>query len=98
MGKLKGNSAALLASMMLLKEVNKSSPLPSQTEKAKAHVKCATIYRQKGNADDNAHAVNHLKEALNMYTQLHGPNHKDSKAIASSLRQWQRMDTEKFSP
>jgi len=90
--KLRDNNGALEAYLMLLKEVNKTSPTPSQLEKAKAHVKCATIFRQMSNIEGNINAVAHLKQAFHMYTHLHGPDHKDTKAIASSLRQWQKMD------
>lgn len=92
--KLRDNDGALTAYLTLLKEVNKDSPPASQMEKAKAHVKCATIFRQMSNVEGNANAVAHLKQAFNMYTHLHGSGHKDTKAIASSLRQWQRMDAE----
>ena len=62
-------------------------------EKAKAHVKCATIFRQSGGKENNENAVAQLELALQMYTVLHGQNHKDTKAISSSLRQWQRIDS-----
>jgi len=86
--KLKDNAGALKAYLVLLKEVNENSPVASQMEKAKAHVKCATIYRQMGSADNNNRAISHLQEALTMYTELHGASHKDTKAINSSLKQW----------
>lgn len=92
--KLRDNDGALSAYLTLLEEVTKSSPTPSQMEKAKAHVKCATIFRQMGSLEGNGSAVKHLKQAFHMYTHLHGSGHKDTKAIASSLRQWQRMDAE----
>jgi len=92
--KLRDNDGALTAYLTLLKEVNKGSPTASQMEKAKAHVKCATIFRQMASLEGNANAVAHLKQAFHMYTHLHGSGHKDTKAIASSLRQWQRMDAE----
>lgn len=90
--KLRDNAGALKAYLMLLDEVDKSAPLSSQMEKAKGHVKCATIYRQMGTHESNIRAVSHLEEALAMYTKLHGANHKDTKAIASSLKQWQIVD------
>ena len=90
--KLRDNKGALEAYLTLLKEVDNSSPISSKMEKAKAHVKCATIYRQMGNREDNRNAVVQLKEALQMYTQLHGTTHKDTQAIASSLRQWKEQD------
>jgi tetratricopeptide (TPR) repeat protein len=91
--KLKDNSGALKAYMVLIQEVDHTSPTPSQMEKAKAHVKCATIFRQSGGKENNENAVSQLELALQMYTILHGQNHKDTKAIASSLRQWQRIDS-----
>lgn len=86
------NEGALEAYASLIKAVDDSSPVASRMEKAKAHVKCATIYRQRDNEKDNEHAIAHLREALEMYTELHGSNHKDTQAIASSLRQWQSKD------
>ena len=86
------NDGALEAYASLLMAVEESSPVASRMEKAKAHVKCATIYRQRDNEKDNEHAIAHLREALEMYTELHGSNHKDTQAIASSLRQWQSKD------
>jgi len=86
------NEGALEAYASLLEAVDGTSPLASRMEKAKAHVKCATIYRQRDNEKDNEHAIAHLREALEMYTELHGSNHKDTQAIASSLRQWQSKD------
>lgn len=90
--KLKDNAGALKAYLTLIKEVDKKSPTPSQMEKARAHVKCATIFRQTGTKENNALAVSHLSQALQMYTILHGVGHKDTKAIGSSLRQWQKID------
>jgi len=90
--KLRDNAGALQAYLMLLQEVDKISPFASQMEKAKAHVKCATIYRQMGSPENNGRAVYHLNEALEMYTKLHGANHKDTKAISASLKQWQKAD------
>ena len=90
--KLKDNAGALKAYLTLIKEVGKKSPAQSQMEKARAHVKCATIFRQTGTKENNALAVSHLSQALQMYTLLHGPGHKDTKAIGSSLRQWRKID------
>eukprot|EP00559_Dactyliosolen_fragilissimus_P002762 CAMPEP_0184856530 /NCGR_PEP_ID=MMETSP0580-20130426/1728_1 /TAXON_ID=1118495 /ORGANISM="Dactyliosolen fragilissimus" /LENGTH=511 /DNA_ID=CAMNT_0027351619 /DNA_START=793 /DNA_END=2328 /DNA_ORIENTATION=- len=90
--KLKDNAGALEAYLIMIKEVDDHSPTSSKMEKAKAHVKCATIYRQMGKKKENRKAVHHLKSALQMYTQLHGLNHKDTKAIASSLQQWEDQD------
>lgn len=90
--KLKDNSGALKAYLMLIKDVDKKSPKPSQMEKARAHVKCATIFRQTGTAENNVLAISHLSQALQMYTILHGVDHKDTRAIGSSLKQWQKTD------
>lgn len=90
--KIGDNAGALKAYMTLLEEVNDDSPSASQTEKAKAHIKCATIYRQQDSADSHAKSIAHLREALNMYTAIFGPDHKDTSAIASSLRQWLAED------
>jgi len=90
--KLRDNIGALEAYLTLLDEVDNSSPTSLKIEKAKAHVKCATIYRQIGNRIGNESAVTQLKEALQLYSQLHGSNHKDTKAIASSLCQWLEQD------
>ena len=82
-------NGALEAYASLFKEVdNMESPMASRLEKAKAHIKCATIYRQSGERDDNKHAIIHLREALNMYTDLYGAKHKDTVAVATSLQQW----------
>ena len=91
--KLKDNAGALKAYLMLIKDVDKKSMTQSQIEKARAHVKCATIFRQTGTSENNALAISHLSQALQMYTSLHGANHKDTKAIESSLKQWQKTDT-----
>jgi hypothetical protein len=37
-------------------------------------------------------AVRHLKEALRMYKALYGPDHKDTLAIQTSLKQWLTED------
>ena len=81
-------NGALEAYASLFKEVDSESPMASRLEKAKAHIKCATIYRQSGERDDNKHAIIHLREALNMYTDLYGAKHKDTVAVATSLQQW----------
>jgi hypothetical protein len=59
-------------------------------EKAKAHLKCATIYWQSDELENNEHAILHLRKALNMYqnSEIHGPKHTDTVAIATSLGQW----------
>ena len=74
---------------ILFKEVDDKSPTVSRLEKAKAHIKCATIYRQSGEKEDNKHAINHLREALNMFIDLYGKNNKDTVAVATSLQQWE---------
>ena len=90
--KLGDKNGALEAYAALFAEVDNESPTPSRLEKAKAHIKCATIYRQSGEREDNKHAILHLREALNKYTELFGPKHKDTVAVATSLGQW--MDEE----
>jgi len=57
----------------------------------KAHIKCATI-RQTMNQP--ALAIVHLKEALKHYTIKYGVSHRDTQAIAGSLRQLQLQDIE----
>lgn len=86
------NLGALRAYTTLLDEVKENSPAASQTEKAKAHIKCATIYRQQDSTDSHVQSIAHLRDALNMYTAIFGPDHKDTAAIASSLRQWLSED------
>jgi tetratricopeptide (TPR) repeat protein len=86
--KLGDEGGALDAYLRLLEEVNDDSPLASHTEKAKAHIKCATIYRQKDDADSRAKSVDHLREAFRMYKAIFGPDHKDTVAIKTSLDQW----------
>jgi len=90
--KVNDNKGALQAYMTLLTEVKEDSPAASRTEKAKAHIKCATIYRQQDSTDSHVQSIAHLREALNMYTAIFGPDHKDTAAIASSLRQWLSED------
>jgi len=87
------HAGALKAYTDLLGLVDADSPLPSRTEKAKALVKCATIYRQRDTTKDNELAIAHLREALEMYTNIHGQNHKDTRAIEASLKQWQAQST-----
>jgi tetratricopeptide (TPR) repeat protein len=97
--KLGDKDGALEAYMTLLREVHDGSPASSQTEKAKAHIKCATIYRQQEGEEAHAQSISHLREALDMYTVIFGRDHKDTTAIASSLRQWlseDRPDHEKL--
>jgi tetratricopeptide (TPR) repeat protein len=83
-------NGALETYASLFKEVDTvESPTVSRLEKAKAHIKCATIYRGSGEREDNKHAIIHLREALNMYTELYGANNKDTIAVATSLQQWE---------
>jgi hypothetical protein len=35
----------------------------------------------------NKHTILDLREALNMYTELYGPKHKDAMAVVTSLGQ-----------
>jgi len=90
--KIADNSGALRAYTSLLEEVKNDSPPASQTEKAKAHIKCATIYRQKDAPNSHELSVSHLQKALDMYKAIFGPDHKDTAAISSSLRQWLAED------
>ena len=85
------HDGALEAYLMLVDEVDEESPLTSQIEKAKAHIKCATIFRKKG-TDNHSTAVSHLKEALRMYKAMYDPGHKDTAAIATTLKQWLAED------
>lgn len=86
--KVGDNMGALEAYQALLAEVADESPAASKVEAAKAHIKCATIYRQEEGSSAHSKSISHLREALDMYTVLFGPDHKDTLAIASSLRQW----------
>ena len=90
--KIGDSNGALRAYTNLLEEVKFDSPSASQTEKAKAHIKCATIYRQKEGSDSHELSVSHLQQALDMYEAIFGPEHKDTLAISSSLRQWLAED------
>jgi len=86
--KIGDNMGALEAYSALLEEVMEDSPQASRIEAAKAHIKCATIYRQEEGSRAHSKSIGHLREALGMYSVLFGPDHKDTLAIASSLRQW----------
>lgn len=86
------NDGSLEAYMMLIEEVDDDSPLTSHVEKAKAHIKCATILRKRGDEDNHTTAVTHLREALRMYKALYDPGHKDTTAIATTLKQWLAED------
>ncbi len=88
--KLGDTNGALEAYASLFKEVdNSESPMASRLEKAKAHIKCATTYRQSAEREDVKHAMFHLREAYNMYNDIYGKNHKDTVAVATSLQQWE---------
>jgi hypothetical protein len=86
--KLGDEDGALDAYLRLLEEVSDDSPLASHTEKAKAHIKCATIFRQKDDSNSRAKSVEHLREAFRMYKAIFGAEHKDTVAIKTSLDQW----------
>lgn len=86
--KLGDRDGALEAYTSLLQEVDDASPQSSLVEKAKAHIKCATICRQQDGKGSRIKSISHLREALEMYNALFGPDNKDTLAIASSLRQW----------
>jgi tetratricopeptide (TPR) repeat protein len=93
--KLGDNDGAVAAYLALIKEVDDGSPLTSHVEAAKAHIKCATLIRQRENSKDHEAAISHLREALRMYKALYGPEHKDTVAIATSLKQWLSEEKEK---
>jgi tetratricopeptide (TPR) repeat protein len=90
--KMADHDGALEAYMMLIEEVDDDSPITSHVEKAKAHIKCATIFRKRGGTENHETAVTHLKEALRMYKALYDPGHKDTTAIATTLKQWLAED------
>jgi tetratricopeptide (TPR) repeat protein len=90
--KLSDNNGALEAYEALIEQVDEDSPLASHVEQAKAHIKCATIYRGREDPAMHEKAIGHLKEALRMYKALYGPDHKDTAAIATSLKQWLAED------
>eukprot|EP00978_Attheya_sp_CCMP212_P024782 scaffold78493_cov50-Attheya_sp.AAC.4 len=92
--KMGDNEGSLAVYGELIKEVTAKSPLSSRMEKAKAHIKCATIYRQNDTPEANKFAIAHLREALEMYTALYGTDHKDTKAVSSSLIQWLEEDAD----
>jgi len=90
--KLGDNDAALEAYMSLIGTVEEDSPVASHVEKAKAHIKCATIFRQREGTENREQSVEHLREAHRMYKTLYGGQHKDTAAIESSLKQWLAED------
>ena len=90
--KLGDKEGALAAYMALIDQVDVDDPISSHVEKAKAHIKCATLFRKREGEGDHETAIGHLKEALRMYKVLYDPNHKDTIAIANTLKQWQAED------
>jgi len=90
--KLGDQEGALEAYMYLIDQVTDESPIASHIEKAKAHIKCATILRKRETKNDKESAVTHLKEALRMYKALYAPDHKDTVAISTTLKQWLAED------
>ena len=87
--KLGDPDGSLEAYMALIEQVNADDPIASHIEKAKAHIKCATLFRKREGEENRETAVGHLKEALRMYKVLYAPDHKDTVAIANTLKQWQ---------
>jgi tetratricopeptide (TPR) repeat protein len=92
--KLGDAEGSLEAYLALIDQVDDDSPIASHVEKAKAHIKCATLFRKRDGEDNRETAVGHLKEALRMYKILYAPNHKDTVAIANTLKQWQTEEKE----
>jgi tetratricopeptide (TPR) repeat protein len=90
--KLGDDDSALEAYLQLVEEVEDDSPLASHSEKAKAHIKCATVFRQREGEDNREKSVAHLRDALRMYEALYGVEHKDTVAINTSLQQWLTED------
>jgi len=92
--KLKQNDrqGAMAAFERVLEEASGFTSSSILKEKAKAHIKCATIIRQiPENQTVNQHlSVQHLQDALQLYTKLYGSSHRDTQTVASSLRQWQQ--------
>lgn len=90
--KLGDDDSALEAYLQLVDEVEDDSPIASHSEKAKAHIKCATVFRQRDGDDNRERSVAHLRDAKRMYEALYGPEHKDTVAINTSLQQWLTED------
>jgi tetratricopeptide (TPR) repeat protein len=90
--KLGDDDNALEAYLQLVDEVEGDSPLASHSEKAKAHIKCATVFRQRDGEENREKSVAHLRDAKRMYEALYGPEHKDTVAINTSLQQWLTED------
>ncbi|MEE4292273.1 MAG: hypothetical protein V2J13_11055, partial [Cycloclasticus sp.] len=93
--KLGDQEGALEAYMYLIDQVSDDSPIASHIEKAKAHIKCATLFRKRETAEDHETAVLHLKDALRMYKALYAADHKDTLAISTTLKQWLAEDKQK---
>lgn len=91
--KLRDNNGALEMFEGILKELlgEKDKTTAMKLETARAHIKCATIYRQARSS--TRQAISHLREALKLYTHIYGPEHRDTKALSASLRQWQQDET-----
>lgn len=96
--KMDDQDGALEAYLYLIDQVNEDSPLASHIEKAKAHIKCATLFRKRETPEGHETSITHLKEALRMYKALYAPDHKDTIAIASTLKQWLVEDKETQTP
>jgi tetratricopeptide (TPR) repeat protein len=90
--KLGDQDGAREAYVYLIDQVDEDSPLASHVEKAKAHIKCATLFRKRESPENHETAVSHLKEALRMYKALYAANHKDTVAISTTLKQWLAED------
>jgi len=92
--KLGDRAGALAAFEQVLKECEAfdDTSAATKTEAAKAHVKCATLRRSMLAEDKRNHemSMNHLREALKLYTQLYGSSHRDTHALATSLKQWEQ--------
>jgi len=92
--KLGDRLGALAAFEQVLKECESSdaTSTASKAEASKAHIKCATICRSllnEGKSNQEA-SLNHLREALKLYTQLYGSTHRDTQALTTSLKQWEQ--------
>lgn len=72
--------------MMLIEEVDEESPLTYHIETAKGYIKCATIFRKRG-GENRA-----VSQALRLYQAIYDPGHKDTTAIATTLKLWLAED------
>ncbi|GAX11007.1 hypothetical protein FisN_2Lh536 [Fistulifera solaris] len=93
--KLGDQEGALEAYLYLIDQVDDDSPIASHIEKAKAHIKCATMFRKREGAENQETAISHLKEAHRMYKALYASGHKDTVAIQTTIKQWLAEDKEK---